>query len=273
VSAGRCTDAAVCIREYSAGERPSVNMYCLPYAGGSASFYHPLSARLPPNIALRAVQFPGRAERISDAPFQSVGEAAEAVARAVLPHTRELPFVLFGHSMGALIAYEAACRLAHEGANLRLVAVSASPPATSPRRQTPVHTMPTVELVRTLVASGGMAREVAESPELLELVLPAIRADLGMMQRYEPSAWPTLSCPLVAFGGDDDASVKEHDLAGWMDLTSMPQAARTYPGGHFYLAGFPKAFVSDLVTCVAESLADRVSGSVGQATADVTTWT
>jgi len=223
---------------------PEVRLVCLPHAGGTAGEYIPWAARLPAQVELIAVQYPGRQDRLDEPCAQSVPEIADALVPALAPYA-DRPLYLFGHSMGGLVAYEVAVRL-EAGAGPDPAGLFASG-ALAPHRVTPPREMlddATVEAdIRT---SGWSDPAVFEHPELRELVLPALLADVRAVLSYHRRDPVRLRCPIVAYAGSDGAADVPAEAAAWGELTSGPAAWRQFDGDHFYVRSQQAELVADI---------------------------
>lgn len=214
-----------------------VRLYCFPFAGGGASIYRRWGTELPDPIEVRPVQPPGREGRIGEPAFRSVGPLVEALAGALPDDLGEgLPFALFGHSMGALIAYELVRLLRRQGRPepVRLL-VSAHRAPQQPPPEDPIHGLPEDEFRQRLRELNGTPEAVLAHPELMELLGPLLRADFALNETYVHSAGEPLSCPITAFGGDADEGVTTDDLRLWSRVTRGPFHLHVYPGDHFFL--------------------------------------
>jgi surfactin synthase thioesterase subunit len=203
-------------------------MFCFPFAGGSAAFYYEWGPLFGPSTEVVPVQLPGRG-RLADLPHaQDIRPLASAVADAIA--TTDLPVVLFGHSMGAIIAFEVACLLP----DVHHLVVTGRPAPHIPRPTTPVSSLSRTELVAVLRDYGATPEEVLADAELLDLVLPTIRADFTMIESYRYSPSPPLSCALTAIGGLTDPGVSPDDIRAWSRYTTGPFTTHFLPGGHFF---------------------------------------
>ncbi|MFI9007981.1 thioesterase II family protein [Actinosynnema sp. NPDC053489] len=226
--------------------RPSaaLTLVCLPHAGGSASYYRDWGARLPASVETRVVQYPGREERLVDEPVDDMAAMADALVDVLAP-LFDRPVVLFGHSMGAAIGYEVTRRCEERGHPPALLVASGFP---APHRRVPddLHTRDDDALVAEITRVSGAADTVAlASPDLRELLLPMIRADYRLIERYAPAAPPPVSTPLVVYRGDADPDV-DHDLGeAWRDLAASGELRehRAFDGGHFYFRHDPTALL------------------------------
>jgi medium-chain acyl-[acyl-carrier-protein] hydrolase len=210
-------------------------LLCFHHAGGSAAAFRLWPARLP-EFDVCAVQLPGRANRLSEPALTDV----HAVVDALLPVVRPLldrPFVLFGHSMGTLVACELARRLHALGEPLpeRLFVSGRQ----APHRPFPDWNMDDRSDAQVLEVVqrefGSLPAEVLQTPELLELVMPTLRADLALLDNYLPGAIVPLPLPIVALGGDGDGWATSERMSHWQACTTQPLRSRRFAGGHFYL--------------------------------------
>lgn len=203
-------------------------MFCFPFAGGSAAFYYEWGPTFGPSTEVVPVQLPGRG-RLAGLPHaRDIRSLAFALADAI--STTDLPVVLFGHSMGAIIAFEVARLLP----DVRHVIVTGRPAPHIPRPVTPVSSLSRAELVAVLRDYGATPEEVLADDELLDLVLPTIRADFAMIERYHYVPSPPLTCPMTAVGGLSDPGVSPGDIRAWSQYTTGPFAADFLPGSHFF---------------------------------------
>ncbi|MEU1406605.1 alpha/beta fold hydrolase [Streptomyces sp. NPDC005728] len=213
------------------------DLYCFPHGGGSAAEYLRWSRDLR-TARVHAVQLPGRVPRLHEAAPGTMRELVEAfVAEAPLPAGR---FVFFGHSLGALFAYEITRALAAAGRPLpaRLV-VSGFRAPHLPHPVTQIHRLPDDELLDTVARlHGGLPDEVLASAELRGLAASALRADYRILETYVWHAGEPLPVPLTVFGGEDDR-ITADELEAWSEHTSAGATVRRFPGGHFYLREGP----------------------------------
>ncbi|HLV72960.1 MAG TPA: alpha/beta fold hydrolase [Vulgatibacteraceae bacterium] len=212
----------------------SMRLFCLPHAGGSAVFYRSWAKEISPAVEVHAVQYPGRADRIADTMIDDAHRLARLVAGAMAP-LLDRPAALFGHSMGAVLAYEVARLLQERGSAPVHVFVSGARPPHD-RGGDRVADKDDDELVAEMVKLGGSDAEALRDPELRELVLPYVRNDFRLIEGYAHRAAGTrLAVPVTAIIGDDDPHVTEEQAARWAEVTDGRFALRTLPGGHFYL--------------------------------------
>lgn len=212
-------------------------LFCLAHAGGGPVFFRAWRDSLGPEIELCAIVLPGRDGRRRELAFTRMGQLIGPLVDALRPLT-DMPFALFGHSMGAAIAYEAARRLGSSagGGPIGLFVSGRRAPFLPARRQ-PFHVLPDDEFLRVLGALNGTPREVLGDPELVRVFLPCLRADFELIETYEAMPGPPLSCSVSAFAGDSDPEVNPRELAAWSRVTSGEFRSRMFKGDHFYLQG------------------------------------
>ncbi|MDI4656775.1 thioesterase II family protein [Xanthobacter autotrophicus] len=211
-----------------------LRLFCLPFAGGNASAYAPWQAAIDPAIEVVPVQLPGHGGRIREAPFQTMDEMAEGLADAMVRRL-DLPYAVFGHSMGALLAFETLRRLRARGASMPAVLfVSARRAPHLPPSRPPLHVLSDAELVGELRALNGTPDVVLGDRELLDLLLPVIRADLKAVETYRFREAQAFDFPIHAFGGTGD-SIAEEDLRAWSRQSTAGFSLTLYGGDHFYL--------------------------------------
>ncbi|MDH6486624.1 alpha/beta fold hydrolase [Streptomyces sp. SAI-127] len=214
--------------------RPRRRLVCLPHAGGTANTYTSWPALLPSDIGVYAVQYPGRQDRYGEPAADSIEKMADEIASAVEPFTDE-PLTVFGHSMGAYVAYEVAVELERRrGPVVDLLVVSG---VTAPHRKQPgeVHRLPDAEFAAEVARDNESFADLLASPELVEVLLPMIRDDYRLFEIYQPGDPPAVRAPVLATGGVEDPDVDHAGLASWGELTTGGFDVGAFPGGHFYL--------------------------------------
>ena len=212
-----------------------LRLFCFPYAGGGASIYAQWHRFLPPHVEVVSVQPPGRESRLMEKPFDDVLQLAEAMHRELLP-LFDRPFAFYGHSNGGLMAYELARSLRRAGQALPLhLMVGGKPAPHLPPRDVPIHALPHDEFLDELRKLAGTPEEVLNNPEIMELLMPLLRADfaLGETYRYQPE--PPLPLPITAFGGLRDDEVTREDVEAWGEHTSAGFSCKMLPGNHFFI--------------------------------------
>jgi medium-chain acyl-[acyl-carrier-protein] hydrolase len=208
------------------------------------------SEALDPSIEVCSIALPGRATRIREEPRRHLAPLVDELVRAMLSLPAR-PFALFGHSFGGLVCFEVARALRRLGAPLpRQLFISACPPPHLPATQPPAHVLPDGALVQRLRELNGTPEAVASCPELMEAVLPAIRADLAAFETHNHEPEPPLPVPIMVFGGAADPQVETDSLEEWRRHTHERFAVRVFPGDHFFVHSAERA----LVTAIADEL-------------------
>ncbi|WP_035851364.1 thioesterase II family protein [Kitasatospora azatica] len=213
-----------------------LRLVCFHPAGAGPALFRGWPERLPADVELLAVQLPGREARFAEPRLTDYRTAVDRLHSALLPYL-DRPYALFGHSMGALLAYGFAMAVRRSGdrAPERLL-VSGSPgPGSAPRRLGR-STWSDEQLVAALRSMGGTPEEVLAEPGLLALVLPTLRDDFAVVESFHRPDGPLLDCPVTVLGGEQD-SVSTEELHRWSAATSGDTSVRTFPGGHFFLTG------------------------------------
>ena len=218
-----------------ANPRARLRMFCFPYAGGGASAYRGWGASLPQEIEVCPVQLPGREGRLREQPFTRPEELIQAVADALTPWF-DLPFVFFGHSMGAMIGFELSRELRRRGRTLPLhLFVSGRRAPQLPTRDEPIHDLPEPEFIERLRELNGTPEEVLQHAELMKLLTPLLRADFAVNETYNYTEEEPLDPGISAFGGLADSDVKREDVEAWSIQTRGRFRMRMMPGDHFFL--------------------------------------
>ena len=208
---------------------------CLPHAGSGASAFRNLAHGFFTGVEMLVMQYPGRETRLGEPPIRDLNQMADQIAEAVLPFL-DRPVMLFGHSMGAKIAYELVRKLQALRAPLpeRLI-VSCSPAPHCAPAIDPAYKGSDDEFLSYLRRLGSMPEELLEVDEMIELILPILRADFELLDNYRPSAdGETLACPITAIFSPEDETVTPADIAMWEDVSTHPFQLHSISGGHFY---------------------------------------
>ncbi|WP_129312355.1 alpha/beta fold hydrolase [Streptomyces sp. L2] len=228
---------------------PTARLVCVPGAGCTAAMFHPWTSLLPDDVAVSVVQLPGRGARLRETPVERMAPLADAVA-AALRQEPGPPTVLFGHSLGALIAFEVARRLAADPGDSNLIALGVAAhkapqlgtAGIEPEEATPERLLAFIESI------GGTPDSALRDPEIQRMLLPVLRADLQLDHTYRYVPGPRLPLPLHVYGGRTDPLVSEADIEAWCEQAAGDTfRLRWFPGDHFFLTGTDAAaLVADL---------------------------
>ncbi|UVS82791.1 thioesterase (plasmid) [Burkholderia glumae] len=210
-------------------------LFCFSHAGGSAADFLPWRAALAPHIDVCPLQLPGRGARLREAPLLSPADAVEAALDALREHL-DRPFACFGHSLGALLAFEFARRCRELGLRepARLMVSGCGAPAC--RHDTePLHLMDDKTLMAVLRRYNGTPVQVLENPELMDLMMPTIRADFELASNYVYRRRPALDLPLSVLAGRTDGQVSAEQAAAWRAETHAACELHWFDGDHFFI--------------------------------------
>ena len=229
-------DSSLWLRPLRPAPNARMRLLCLPHAGGSASFFRPLAARFDADVDVQAVQYPGRQDRRAEPALEDIGLLADRIREAWRPPD-DLPYAFFGHSLGAVLAFEVARGLERDGERPPEVLFASARRAPSRVRGEQVHLMDDDQVIAEIRALSGTSADLLMDDELVRMVLPAIRSDYRAIETYRlaPDATP-LGIPIVALIGDSDPRVSVEESAAWSGHTSAGFDLQVFPGGHFYLS-------------------------------------
>jgi medium-chain acyl-[acyl-carrier-protein] hydrolase len=231
---------------------PSLRLFCFPYAGGSAELYRSWQRWFPPEIDICLVHLPGRGRRISEQAFTRAMALVNEIANRMVEHIN-VPYALYGHSMGALISFELARELCRRGnPGPRHVFVSGRSAPHWPRTQMATFQLSDDEFKAELSRLNGTPRDVLASPELMELFISLLRADFEIVETYEFHPTERLSCPITVYGGLHDEHVPIESCRAWQEQTSAVCKIRMVDGDHFFIrtprTDFVAAFRADILS-------------------------
>jgi len=223
-------------------------LFCFPYAGSGASVYRAWGKLLEKNIQGFAIQPPGRETRFSEDLLTSIDDYAHQAHKAIEPYCSSSDtLILFGHSLGALAAYETAKRLQNEGIPVDLLIVSGRQDPTRASIRPPISHLNNVEFIQQMATYNGTPAAILQNEELLELLLPMIRADFSMSEHYARSPITAqLACPIMALGSRQDEWLSETAMDDWKNVSSGSFEAHWFEGDHFYLNKYAKELVGFL---------------------------
>jgi medium-chain acyl-[acyl-carrier-protein] hydrolase len=226
----------------------TMHVYCFPYAGGGTWLFRTWPNQLAADIAVYPIKLPGRADRIREAAVTDMHALADTLSEQ-LAHNLRRPYVLFGCSMGAILAYECALRLSEHGAPDPALLIAATAPAPSMLHvANPIHKLPDGPFLRSLQARFDNPMLASLNQEILPLVLPSLRGDITMYETYQSNREnATLNCPIYAIGGLQD-NITETEIRAWAHHTTGPFTVDMIPGGHFVIHNNEALFMNLLQT-------------------------
>ena len=215
--------------------RAKLRLFCFHHAGGGAASFRNWSDNLPSSVEVYFVELPGRGFRLAQTAFTSLTPLVEAIADALHPFL-DKPFTFFGHSMGGPICFELARLLRKKhGLNPIHLFVSAHRAPQLPDPDPPIYNLPDSEFLEELRDLEGTPQEVLENAELMQLLLPTLRADFTVVDTYTYTAEPPLDCPITAFGGLQDREVNYEELEAWRSQTIAGFSLHMLRGNHFFI--------------------------------------
>jgi medium-chain acyl-[acyl-carrier-protein] hydrolase len=213
-----------------------VRLFCFPYAGSGASIFCAWSRHLPQDIEVCPVQLPGREDRLLERPFTNLPMLLDALVPALLPYM-DMPYALFGHSMGSLISFELA-RYLYQMEYSRMpiyLFVSGHSAPQIPDPDPPTYHLPDSGFIEELRRLAGTSEEILQNTEFLQLLMPLLRADFALCDTYKYVHGKALNCPISAFGGLQDAGVTHDGMNAWCIQTSGLFQLRFFAGDHFFI--------------------------------------
>ena len=248
----KSADQGAWVRRFHEGAAARVQVVCFPHAGGSASYFFPVSAALSPEFDVRVIQYPGHQDRLRE-PFVETVEAMAEQACAALLAVIDPPVALFGHSMGAQVAFEVACRL-EQAAHIDPVVVFVSGSrAPSRSRGGFVALGDDADVVERMRKLGGTDPRLLGDADFLQVALPAFRNDLRATEQYRRSLDARIHAPVVVMTAVDDPRTTLEEATAWRDHTSESLEVHTFDGGHFFL----EQHAGRVISLIAETLRRR----------------
>ncbi len=232
-------------------------LFCLPFAGGGSVAYYRWPSRILTGIEVAKVHLPGRETRLREPLFKDLALLVDTLVEELIPWI-DGPFMLYGHSMGALLAFELARGLRRRYSLLPAhLLVSGYRAPQLPPSEPPFSNLPDAEFIDKVRQYGGLPDLIAQSEELMEIFLPILRADFEMMETYVYKEESPLRCPLTAFGGLSDPKSSRERILAWNIHTSSRFNAHFFPGGHFFLLDSEPLVLDQINLQLNESLLTR----------------
>lgn len=250
-------ESGLWLRNYHQAPGARGRLICFPHAGGSASYFFPVSAALSPEFDVLAVQYPGRQDRRTDPFVDNIDDLADQLHTALAP-AMEGPVAFFGHSMGAVLAFEVARRFEERDGISPVTVFASGRRAPSQVRDESVHLRDDAGIVKEMRTLGGTDSRVLGDPELLDMVLPAIRNDYRAVERYRRGTEAKVGAPIVVMTADDDPRTTVDEARAWDDHTTGGSTLHTFDGGHFYL----EQHAARVIAVIAETLRERLPAAV-----------
>jgi medium-chain acyl-[acyl-carrier-protein] hydrolase len=228
-----------------------LRLFCFHYAGGSAQVFHDWRKHLPPSVEIATIQLPGRGHRLAEPYIKRLAPLSRILAHELSAYL-DKPFAFFGHSLGALLCFETTRSLRRENRRQPVHLFISSTHAPHRRETTEsLSGLPKSALVKKLRDLDGTPAEVLQNDELLDFMLPTIRADFELCETYEYRQESPLECSMTIYGGLEDHEVETARLAAWSEMTVGACEMRMFPGGHFYFNNsqliFRRTFAGDLL--------------------------
>lgn len=238
-----------CVAYWRRKTTARLRLFCFPFAGGGASVFREWSDALGPDIEVCPVQLPGRESRLLEEPHYTMQNLVRSLARD-LGSLLERPFAFFGHSMGALVAFELALQIRRTSGQEPVAFLASGSRGPVLPSSSAIHDLSDDAFLAALRELDGTPREVLEEPQLMELLLPMMRADFRVNETYVHRRAERLSCPVEVFGGRTDAETTAQELQAWQASSTGPIRMTMFDGGHFFM----RVRRPELLAAVRESL-------------------
>ena len=242
------------LRRCAPKTQPLLRMLAFPWCGAGASVYRKLALCLPPHIELLAVQLPGREDRFGESLMVRMEQIVEHTLKDIVS-VFDRPLILFGHSMGALVAWEIAQALRDRiGREPTALIVSGhGAPHCAPRSTRSWHSANERDLIANIRQLGGTPDELLEDRPMMRAFMPLLRADYEVVENYRPKSRPPLSCSLVACAGGEDREVTPETMRAWLSCTTGHRRLHWFEGDHFYLSSQPALLARSIEEWIAPS--------------------
>lgn len=224
-------------------------LFCFAHAGGGSSCFTKWKTAFGPDIEVCPILIPGRESRMTEEPYRRIEDIVGPLVSALSPEMK-IPFGLFGHSLGSILAFEVARCATERGYPIKILMVSGRRAPHLNMRRDPLHLLDMADFLAAIKGLNGTPADVFDSEQLMQVFLPSLRADIELNETYIPLFGKLLSCALVAYMGEQDPEVDQSELIAWREVTSGFFRHHVLPGDHFYLQQNP----DDLLSLIQNSL-------------------
>ncbi|QSB16771.1 thioesterase [Natronosporangium hydrolyticum] len=234
--------------------QPGPRLFCLPHAGGGGRFFQPWRRALAPKIAVRPVVPPGREGRFREPPYERMAPLVAGIVEALRPEL-DRPFALFGHSLGAAVAYETALRLRQLSMPEPIcLFVSGRRAPALPNPPPYLHLLDDQQFAQEMVRLAGTPPTILERPRVMQFLVPTMRADYTIHELYQPTPAKPLDYPVFGYAGAEDPIAPPAEVDAWHEVTTGQFTTRVFPGGHFYLKEHPDQVLANVQQDLADAL-------------------
>ncbi|MFL0802018.1 MAG: alpha/beta fold hydrolase [Agarilytica sp.] len=228
-------------------KNPKLRLFCFSYAGGSAGVFYDWQSLLPEGVEVFSVQLPGRSDRIAERPLTKLGEIVDGLYKAIQPYIKSCEYCFFGHSMGARVSYELASLLESNGFSApRGLFVSGALAPNQARKKPNIHHLPKPDFIRELGQINGTPKELLENTQLMEFILPVLKADFHVCETWPMSLPKKMNVPITALCGDSDDDISPDDMKHWSAFTGVSFKLFIFFGDHFFIHSRKTELVSAL---------------------------
>lgn len=235
-------------------QQTNIRLFCFPYAGGGASAFRPWQEHLPNNIELAIIQLPGREARFSEPLLSDIQVVITTLVKSITPYLVK-PFIFFGHSLGAKLAYGLAQQLQKKELRTPEHLIVSADNAPFVPSSNPLHGLDDEVFIKRLSEYNGLPDHCLENHELMSLLLPRLRADIALSETVLPNGTQPLDCPITAIGGLSDPHITMNDLSVWQVNTQKEFVCKMFPGDHFFIDTERKKILA-LISQIVKPIAD-----------------
>ncbi|AMR06081.1 thioesterase II family protein [Bacillus thuringiensis] len=212
-----------------------IRLFCLPYAGGSSYAFGKWNPHLHPSIDLVPIELPGRGRRINEPLISNYKEMVNDIFEAIKNELDDLPYVLFGHSMGSLLAYELVYKILESNKKMPISIIFSGAEPPKLRKQKVISTLPDEEFIEEILAIGGTPKNIFSNKELAGIFISILRYDFQLIESYIPEDYNPLDIDVVIFYGRQDDSTSFTTLQEWKNHTTRACNIIAFEGGHFFI--------------------------------------